>query len=125
LHFCAVEGFLAGVRFLAEAGMPVDAVNEFGDTALIDATALGRAEVVRVLLHHGANPNATSVTRDQVLHLAVTNGNAEIALSLLGAGARTDYVTMLGETLWDAVERSPNPKEMLAALTAHGVSPIE
>jgi ankyrin repeat protein len=126
LHFCAVEGFVEGVRFLANAGVPIDAVNEFGDTALIDVVTLGRSEVVRVLLEHGAKPTATSNTRDQMLHIAVTRGDTDIVLALLGSGARTDYVTTTtGETIWDAVERSSQRKEILAALASHGVSPIK
>ena len=36
LHFLAIEGFTEGVRFLAVRGADVNAVNEFGDTALVD-----------------------------------------------------------------------------------------
>lgn len=122
LHFCAVEGYVEGVRFFAQAGIPVDDVNEFGDTALIDATTLGNEEVVRVLLQLGANPNATSRTRDQVLHIAVLEGNPDLALALLAAGARPDYVTTCGETIWDAVPKdAPRRDVMLSALASQGL----
>jgi ankyrin repeat protein len=79
LHFLAVEGFAEGVRFLAERGADVNAVNEFGDSALIDVATIGRAnDVAEILLAHGANPNATSITRDNVLHGAVRSGNARL-----------------------------------------------
>jgi ankyrin repeat protein len=123
LHFCAVEGLVDGVCFFAKAGFPVDAVNEFGDTALIDATTVGNVEVVRALLQLGANPNATSATRDQVLHIAVSKGSSELAAALLAAGARADYVTSLDETIWDAVPKhSPQREEMLAVLAHQGIS---
>jgi ankyrin repeat protein len=68
LHFLAVEGHADGVRFLAEAGAQVDGPNEFGNTALVDAATLGNAGVVGTLLQHGADPNAASTTRDNVVH---------------------------------------------------------
>src|SRR5512145_1057179 len=77
LHFCAVEGATEGVRFFADAGVPVDAVDDLGDTALVDAATVGNLEVVKVLLGHGANPNAPTRTRENVLHDAVTKGYVE------------------------------------------------
>ena len=53
LHFLAVEGFIDAVRFLAERGADVNAVNEFGDAPLIDIAALGIADAAGVLLCHG------------------------------------------------------------------------
>lgn len=116
LHFCAVEGFTAGVRFFARAGVPVDAANRFGDTPLTDAAALGNLEVVRLLLHHGADPNAKSRTRECVLHDAVSNGHAEVVAALLDAGARADYVTTLGETVWDALPKSGSGRDELSSV---------
>jgi uncharacterized protein len=124
LHFCAVEGYVDGVRFFAEAGVPVDATNEFGDTALIDAATLGNVAVAKILLQFGADPNTTSVTREQVLHIAVSQGSTELVSLLIVAGARADYTTSLGETIWDAVSRSPTQCEkMLDILASHGVRP--
>jgi ankyrin repeat protein len=40
LHFLAVEGFTEGVKFLAERGADVNALNEFGDSALIDVAGV-------------------------------------------------------------------------------------
>lgn len=123
LHFCAVEGLASGVRFFAEAGIPVDAPNELGDTPLVDAASLGKLEVVRLLLWHGASPNATSRTRGNVLHHAVTRGHAEVAAALLDAGARADYALDRGETIWDAVASAPPGRrsELLGILASHGV----
>src|SRR5207253_5441095 len=58
LHFLAIEGYVDGVRFLADAGAAIDEVNQFGDTALIDVAVLGNVEIAKLLLEHGANPNA-------------------------------------------------------------------
>jgi len=53
LHFLAVEAYLEGVRFLAEAGTDVNATSRFEGTALLDAVGLGSAEMVALLLEHG------------------------------------------------------------------------
>ena len=122
LHFLAVEGYVLGVRFLAESGADVDATNEFGDTALVDVATLGNAEVARVLLHYGADPNAASRTQDCALHAAAQSGNADLVDALLSAGARFDYRTELGETIWDAVGRAPAEIAPLREVLAkHGI----
>src|SRR5687768_10078468 len=68
LHFLCIEGKAAHVRLLGEWGFDPNAVNEFGDTPLIDVAVLGRDDVAAVLLDLGADPNARSATRDNVLH---------------------------------------------------------
>src|SRR5690242_12361935 len=57
LHFLAIEGFADGVRFLAERGAAVDAINEFGATALLEVASVGDVEMTALLLQLGANPN--------------------------------------------------------------------
>lgn len=121
LHYSAVEGRVGGVRFLAKAGVPVDAVNAWGDTALVDAVTLGKLDVVKVLLAHGADPNARSRTHGPLLHVAVAAGNAAVVAALLRAGARAGDVTDRGRTVWDAVPKgAPGSAEILAALEAAG-----
>jgi ankyrin repeat protein len=104
LHFCAVEGFAEGVRFLAQAGVPVNAKNEFGDTALVDAVRLGSTEIVKVLIRFGADPNVSS-PGSIPLDEAISKGNVAIVEALLDSGARPDYVTDLGENIWDALRK--------------------
>jgi hypothetical protein len=71
LHFLAIEGFTEGVRFLAARGADVNAVNEFGDTALVDVGVLGLTEIADILLSHGASPDAQSEVRENPLHATV------------------------------------------------------
>jgi ankyrin repeat protein len=125
LHFCAAEGQAEGVRFLARAGVPVDATNEVGDTALVDAVSRGDLQMVRLLLRLGASPEAASRTRGSVLHIAVGQGNAALVDALLGAGARADYVTSFGETVWDAMP-GPGPQRdgISKALERRGVTRV-
>src|SRR5258708_39367871 len=66
-HFLSVEGYSEAVRFLCQLGFDVNVPNAFGDPPLIDVATLGDDKTASVLLLHGANPNATSDTRDNVL----------------------------------------------------------
>lgn len=121
LHFLAVEGHADGVRFLAEAGAQVDAPNEFGDTALVDAATLGKSSVVRALLQHGADPNAASAVRDNVVHAAARSGDPDVLDLVLLAGGRTDYVTDIGETVWNALGGHAESRDQIkAVLLKHG-----
>jgi ankyrin repeat protein len=121
LHFCAVEGFIEGVRFLAQAGIPVNAANAFGGTALTDAVRLGRGEIVKVLLQFGADPNVSAPTCDPPLYEAIVAGNVEIAEALLDAGARPDCKTEFGFNIWDAVTRSKRRQTIERALERRGL----
>ena len=127
LHFLAIEGFVNAVRFLAERGADVNAINEFGDTALVDIAGLGRTDIADVLLSHGADPNAKSSTRDNPLHAAARAGHAELVKRLLRAGAHARYRTDLGETVFDAVNENPSEQrqELLAALDEYGIQNMD
>lgn len=118
LHFLAIEGFTEGVRFLAVRGADVDAVNEFGDTALVDVAGLGLTDIADILLSHHANPDAQSKVQENPLHAAARAGHAELVRRLLKAGANARYCTDLGETIFDAVEENPSEErqELLAVL---------
>jgi ankyrin repeat protein len=123
LHYCAAEGHPEGVRFFADAGVPVDAPNAFGDTALVDAVADGDVQMARLLLRLGADPNAPTRTRDNLLHDAAKHGRVELAAALLEAGARADYVTRAGGTVWDAIATAEaRREELLKLLARHGVT---
>src|SRR5204862_1223213 len=119
LHFLAIEGYVDAVRFLAAAGAAIADVNEFGDTPLIDVAFLGHAEIAKLLLDHGANPNAPSKTHDNPLGAAVWSGSLELVELLLAAGARTEF-----EDLWLALQAGRAPRgEMEALLARYGISP--
>jgi ankyrin repeat protein len=121
LHFLAVEGFADAVVLLADLGAKVDEPNRSGDTPLVDVAMLGNVEIARVLLRHGANPNATSVTRDNVLHCAVQSGKSELVRLLIEGGARTDYVTDIGQTIRDAVPGGARRQEIEKLLAELGL----
>lgn len=82
------------VEFLLENGADVNMKAPDGSTALIQACADNRVEIVKALLDHGAYPNEGVSLKHALeyppLHLACANNNLEIARALLAAGARTD-----------------------------------
>jgi hypothetical protein len=103
LHYLAIENYLGGVRFLGQLGMDVNALNEFGDTALADVATLGNVPMAEELLRLGADVNAGSKSRTNALHAAMENNHWEIAKLLIKAGARTDYTSPYGETFLDVL----------------------
>ena len=123
LHFLAIEGFVEAVRFLAVRGADVNAVNKFGDTALVDVAVLGHTEIADVLLSHGADPNAKSVTRENPLHAAVRAGHTDLVRRLLQAGASAQYRTDLDETIFDAVDENSSEERQtrLGILCEYGI----
>jgi ankyrin repeat protein len=122
LHFLGVEGFAEGVKFLASRGADVNAVNAFGDSALVDVTALGMDDIADILLQHGADANAKSVTRENAVHAAVRSGNARLVALLLQAGADGRYRTEVGEVVFDAVDEAPDHRAaILATLAEYGI----
>ena len=123
LHFLGIEGFAEGVRFLGSRGADTNAVNEFGDSALVDVASLGLGEIADILLTYGADPNARSRTRDNALDVATRSGQVQLVGRLLKAGADARYRTDLGESVFDAVDEAPTAQqqELLAVLAEHGV----
>lgn len=78
------------------------ASGEFGGrgsrSALHHAAMLGRAEVLRVLLAAGADPNALDDPRSAPLHYAASGGHARAAFLLLQAGADHTLENAFGTT---------------------------
>lgn len=73
-------------RLLAE-GSDADALDKYGQTALMLAATHGQEAVVRALLDHGANMNVTAKYGLSALMLAVINHHSAIAKQLVDAGA--------------------------------------
>jgi ankyrin repeat protein len=124
LHFLAVEGYLEAVRLLAGLGFDVNAVNEFGDSVLMDVAALGNCQMAEILLAAGANPNVSSSTEDSPLHCAVREGNPRLVALLLEAGADGGCVSELGETILDVLPEETEPRRAVErVLGRYGLFP--
>jgi ankyrin repeat protein len=105
------DGDVQIVLDLLGRGADVNALDRYGQTALMLAAHAGHRRLVEVLIAHGANLNVTAKFGLSALMLAVIAGDVDVAcqlakagadLSLLGAGASG----FAGKTAYDlAVER--------------------
>lgn len=78
LRMSAMNGHTAMVRFLLDEGVKA------WDSALIDASAHGYVEIVRLLIERGANVNAYN---DRALRASVNGGHSETIQLLMKHGA--------------------------------------
>ena len=91
----AEGGDVQRIRELIDAGVDINARNQYGEIALIKATLEEYSDVVRLLIENGVNVNAQSeeqsefdiVGGETALYWASGNENAEIIRLLLDAGA--------------------------------------
>ena len=74
IHRAAVAGSVAVLRVLVEAGAHLEALNQYGQTALTQAAFYGNAEAVVFLLSAGANPNAHAEPNHQTPLRAILSG---------------------------------------------------
>ena len=112
LHLAAAFGTAASVDLLVQHGAQVDAVskNPQRNQPLHAAMALGRnPETVRLLLGHGADPNATQVGGFTSLFSAATANRRDLVELLIDHGAHALHRSDLGKTAADfARERGHN-----------------
>jgi ankyrin repeat protein len=80
-------GDVARLEALAAAGADINALDEHGQTALMNAARDGRTDVVRWLIARGANLDHTAKFHLSALMLAVINGRDAIVGLLVDAGA--------------------------------------
>nr|WP_158987260.1 ankyrin repeat domain-containing protein [Lysobacter panacisoli] len=83
----AIVGDADAVRRLLDLGLPVDAVDAQGCTALLRAAGGGHRAVVDLLLARGADPELAAHSGATALSAAVSMRHAEIVDRLIAAGA--------------------------------------
>jgi uncharacterized protein len=109
---------------LLDAGCDVNAQDEEGRTALIQATIYNNVEVVQILIEHGANVN----TRDffggnAALHFAAKNYSLELLQLLLKNKAEIDIKDINGNTpLFQAVVNASGKGGVIQQLLLHGAN---
>lgn len=79
----------------------VNAKNNFGTTPIVFLTARGHFDTTELLIDHGANPNSTSLTRDNVTPLMISVSSMKVGLveKMLKAGANTNAVDLNGNNV--------------------------
>ena len=80
-------GDVERVRALLDAGAEIDALDRYGQTALMNAAHRGDTELVRALVQLGANLDHTAKYRLTALMLAVISDHADVVRLLVAAGA--------------------------------------
>jgi ankyrin repeat protein len=116
-----VEAFVRAVREgdPESVGADVNAVNEFGETALMSAVENGALAQVELLLENGADPNAATKTGTTPLLAAVDSRNEDIVAAVVAAGAEIDAADRDGWTALLAAARN-GPTEIVALLIDAG-----
>lgn len=95
----AKDGDMKTVRsLLASGGTPVEQQDTRGNTAVMEAAASGKLEVVKVLLSAGASTKATNTSGETALHLAAVMGHTAVAKVLVARGAELEVQTRRGTT---------------------------
>jgi ankyrin repeat protein len=93
---------------------------------IANAAAVGRLDIVQLLLDYGADPNLPEeqiAPRGKALYQAVFNGHYEIAKRLLEHGAFPNPPVETGDALWVAQKFRPNARiEQL--LLSYGATPV-
>ncbi|MEM8717874.1 MAG: ankyrin repeat domain-containing protein [Cyanobacteria bacterium P01_G01_bin.39] len=116
LRFLAIENYSAGIYYLVQHGWNIDESDNFGNTILIDSVMAKAYDSVTALLELGANPNAVSLSVDNALHCAIFSGNIKMVKVLLDGRANPNYVTDIGETVFNVLPQNPDKNAQIRLL---------
>ena len=97
-------------------GMPVDVSTGIGYTPLHLAITFNQTDVVRRLLHAGADVNRQNLSGNTPLHGAALHSNTEVAQLLIDEGADINLLNKINETPVDKAHQSTEVKHLLPEL---------
>lgn len=118
---CLWDDWATGVSLLLRYGVPLNA-GLFGFTPLMEAARSGSAEMVQLLLRHGADISQRSdIESWNALGHAAEGGNTAAFRLLEEAGSPLDLCDLRGQPLFHRLARLGRVEEMSIALQ-HGLS---
>ncbi|PNP39091.1 hypothetical protein TGAMA5MH_08943 [Trichoderma gamsii] len=91
MYDAARAGDVAVFEQALPAGLPANMTNEKGDTLLMLAAYHGHAELVKLLIEHGADPNRVNDRGQSPLAGAVFKKEDAVIEALVEGGADPDY----------------------------------
>lgn len=129
LQLCeaVASGNLPEARKLLALGVSANAMShDHQMSVLMQAVAVSRVWMVRVLLENGADPNYVNVQSKSVLHVAAAQSTPEIVSCLLAAGADpmmqgNNGATPLHDAVWQ--RRTDLVKALLPAYKSQNYNP--
>jgi uncharacterized protein len=104
------------VGLLLDAGADINALDRYGQTALMNAAHKGHIEVVRLLARRGANLNHAAKYRLTATMLAVIADHPEVVRVLIDAGAditlrgSSNTAPVYDKTALEMAERMKRPQ---------------
>ena len=122
IYRAAENGDYKDVEAHILTGTPVNGLSVEGHSPLYYAVLSGKADVVELLLHNGASPNAEGNGATNALYTAAGEGNIRIVRDLLAAGADPKANKRTGATPLYAAADSGNP-EMVKLFLDLGADP--
>lgn len=122
LPAAAMAGDDEAVRRLLELGLPVDAVDAQGCSALLRAAGGGHEAVVALLLARGAETRIAARTGATPLSAAISMRHAGVVDQLLRAGAEPD-LPLPGQVTPLMLAAALGQPELISRLLAHGANP--
>lgn len=98
LHYAAIGNNVEIIRELLTLNLPIDGLNQFGRSPLLEAARASSFEALCELLAQKASVNLTDTQGYTALHFAASTGNLNAVKELLKYGAQLDVTNNNGDT---------------------------
>lgn len=92
-----IDEQLEQVQAFLRAGTPVNTLDEYGFTPLVEAAIADNIDIIKLLIEYGADVNLPDATGGTALHWAAENNNIRLAKLLLDRGANPNSYTFAGQ----------------------------
>ncbi|XP_014288924.1 putative ankyrin repeat protein RF_0381 [Halyomorpha halys] len=89
MHVAASKGFMESVKTLYFLGIPVNAINNFGESVLYKAVESQNVKLINFLIENKADITIPTIKGDTIMHLAASLGNLEIVKYLSSKKVRS------------------------------------